>query len=165
MKGQFRKRTYGGVGEAVSDLAFVVRRLKSATSLTVGRGLNTAFRERLMLVVTGVNECRYCTFLHSTVARGSGIAGEQVKQLLAGKVEAAPADEVPALRYALEWAEADGHPPLDAWHELASIYGPDKARLIELSLRMIRIGNLTGNTLDSGLHRLGLAGENASSSN
>jgi AhpD family alkylhydroperoxidase len=158
MTAPFRKRTYRGIGELVSDLAFVAGRLKPALSIGGGRGLPHAFRERLMLVVTGVNECRYCTFLHSAAARGTGIPDEQVRQLLSGKIDVAPADEIPALRYALEWAETDGRPPLDAWHELASTYGAERARLIELALRLIRIGNLTGNTLDRGLHKVGLSG-------
>lgn len=163
MKQPYRKRTYSGLGEVISDLAFVTKRLKPALSIGGGKGLSHAFRERLMLVVTGVNECRYCTFLHSQAARGTGIPEEQVRLLLAGKVDSAPSEEIPALRYALEWAEDDGRPPLDAWHDLASNYGADRARLIELALRMIRIGNLTGNTLDRGLHLVGLSGRDSSS--
>jgi len=65
-----------------------------------------------------------------------------------------PADELPALLYARHWAEDNARPDARAEKQLMDVYGVDKAEAIEVILRLIRMGNLTGNTADYVLSRL-----------
>jgi hypothetical protein len=69
-------------------------------------------------------------------------------------VDDAPAEELQALLYAQHWAETDGRPDPAARETLVQNYGPDRAGAIETVLRMIRMGNLLGNTGDYFLYRL-----------
>lgn len=142
----FRKRYYRSIAAFWSDL----RQLAGLR----GRGaISPALRERLMLTVTAVNRCRYCAAFHGYVARLSGLAPEEVRALLEGDAAAAPADELPALLYARQWAEAGGKASSELQAQLATVYGAEQARAIERALRMIWIGNLLGNTWDALLFR------------
>jgi AhpD family alkylhydroperoxidase len=121
-----------------------------------GKPLDWAFRERLMLAVTAVNGCRYCSYGHARQALSAGVTPAEIEALAGGQFDGCPAEELPALLYAQHWAEADGHPDPAARARMSAIYGDEQARAIELALRIIRVGNLSGNTLDHVLHRLTL---------
>lgn len=107
-----------------------------------------------MLAVTEVNGCRWCSWFHAREALRAGMPQEEVARLLGGELALAPAEEQPALLYAQHWAEADARPAADARARLVGVYGEHKAIDIELAMRMIRIGNLWGNTLDWALYWL-----------
>jgi AhpD family alkylhydroperoxidase len=117
-------------------------------TLMRGAVLSPALRERLMLVVTGVNACRYCSYYHSRQALAEGLSREELGTLAAGDFEGSPTEERPALLYAQHWAESDGQPDPAARHRIGELYGTPKAKAIDLALRVIRIGNLTGNAAD-----------------
>jgi AhpD family alkylhydroperoxidase len=148
------KRTYKSPKEMFSDLWFAVRngrRLKQAAK----RGLITpAFQERLMLAVTAVHGCRYCSYFHTKQALKSGLEPAEINRLLAGDVDDCPEEEAVALIYAQHWAESDAHPDPEAVGKLERTYGSEKAKLIHSALRMIRLGNLMGNSWDYWLYRI-----------
>ncbi len=53
---------------------------------TMGKvsGLSKEFMERIMLAVTSVNECRYCTYYHTKIALESGCSDDEVREILGG---------------------------------------------------------------------------------
>ena len=118
--------------------------------------ISPAFRERLMLAVTGVYGCRFCTWVHTREALRSGLTAEGVATLLDGTVNGCPTEEAPAVLYAQHWADANANPTPESFKMLVDSYGEEKARAVNLVLRMIRIGNLTGNSLHYLLYRLSL---------
>ena len=107
-----------------------------------------------MLAVTAVNECRYCSYAHSKEALKHGISQPELEQLLSGEFKECPRREIPAILYARHWAESDGQPPAEALDELKKYYSPQEIKHIHLYLRMIRLGNLTGNSWDYIISRL-----------
>jgi AhpD family alkylhydroperoxidase len=121
-----------------------------------GEDLDPAFRERLMLVVTGVNQCRYCSYVHAREALAAGVSSEQIEALAAGAFGNSPAHEAPALLYAQHWAEANGRPDPEARRRVLERYGEQRVESIEAVLGMIRMGNLLGNTVDYVLYRVSL---------
>ena len=151
----FNRRTYDSPGEAIADAQAVLSRWKEIRTLMRGEGIiDAAFRERLMLVVTEVNGCRYCSYAHARKALSEGIAEEEVQALAQGVLADSPKEEMPALLYAQHWAEADGRPDPLARERVLELYGEKKVCAIELILRMIRMGNLLGNTWDYILYRI-----------
>ena len=110
-----------------------------------------------MLTVTQVNRCHYCAYAHARMALAEGLSHEEIESLGRGSFEGVPQAERPAIRYAQHWAAADGLPDPQAMQELHDRYGEDQAAAIELSLRLIRVGNLMGNTWNKLVRRLGLA--------
>lgn len=119
-----------------------------------GGVIQATFRERLMLVVTQVNGCRYCSYFHARVALANGIRGEELRSLLAGMIPSeCPENELLALTYAQHWAASNAQPDTKLTAQLVAEYGKEKTDAIDMILRIIRIGNLLGNTLDYWLFR------------
>ena len=121
------------------------------------------FRERLMLAVTGVYGCRYCSYFHTREALRSGVDREEMASLLSGSVEGCPEEEAIALIYAQHWVDSNADPEPESTRRLVETYGSEKAEAINLALRMNRIGNVSGNSLDYLLYRISLGrwrGEN-----
>jgi AhpD family alkylhydroperoxidase len=144
------RRRYDGVRPFVLDLGGAAGALVSRPRRFLPRG----FRKRLMLVVTAVNRCRYCAWAHGRSAVGAGLPPDEVRRLLAGEVVDTPERELPALLYARAWASADGAPGPAAAGALEQAYDPATVRAIHAVLRLIRFGNLAGNTWDHLLFRL-----------
>jgi AhpD family alkylhydroperoxidase len=155
MKEHFRKRIYSieTFSAALEDGLDHARELRGAAR---GGRVNRAFAERIMLAVTAVNECRYCSYGHTRAALASGLSPGEIQSILAGDFGAAPPDELLALTFAQHYAERAGQPDEAAWDRLVEAYGPETAQDVMAYIRMITMGNLAGNTLDAFLNRLRL---------
>jgi len=150
----FRRRTYRGVLDLWVDVAYIAGR-RSLVRRAMRQHLSPSFRERLMVMVTGVNGCRYCSYYHARAALKSGVSSAEFRDLLAGSIPAdTPAEEYVALLYAQHWAESDAAPDPEATQRLVETYGEDRSAAIEIVLRMIRVGNLLGNSVDYVLYLL-----------
>jgi len=148
----FNRRTYQTLGQLLRDVRAIVSRRGEMRQLMRGESLSPAFRERLMLAVTEVNQCRHCSYYHARQALAEGLTQDEITALSEGEFDNSPAQERPALLYAQHWAEANGAPDPAARARIAELYGPQTANAIDLALTVIRIGNLGGNTLDGLLH-------------
>jgi AhpD family alkylhydroperoxidase len=151
---RFNKRTYVSLKDLLKDLIFPFRKRKQLREVKNKRLLSPAFRERLMLAVTAVERCRYCSYFHSKLALKDGIPQEEIGKLLSGDVQDCPKEEVIAILYAQHWAESNAHPDPEAVQKLQETYGPERVEAIHLMLHMIRLGNLLGNTWDYFLFRV-----------
>jgi AhpD family alkylhydroperoxidase len=72
----FPRRFYTGLRPFLADVAWLFRhraQLRLAHTL-----IAPAFRERLMLAVTAVNCCRYCSFVHTRMALAAGMEIENL---------------------------------------------------------------------------------------
>jgi len=151
----YPKRKFESFTEVAGALAGLTGSLRPLAGLATGRcTVSPAFRERLMRAVTSVNDCRYCSFVHSKIAFKEGFTRDEVEALLAGSVDAAPNDQGTALLYAQHWADTKGDPDPEARQTLVDTYGEKKARAIESAIRAIMFGNYFGNTVDSMLFTL-----------
>ena len=106
------------------------------------------------MAVTTVNGCRYCSYFHAKQALKSGLPQEEISQMLSGDVDSCPEEEAVAVIYAQHWAESNTHPDPEAIQKLQETYGFEKVEAIHLVLRMIRLGNLLGNSWDYLLYRI-----------
>jgi AhpD family alkylhydroperoxidase len=149
----FPKRFYHNPIHFLQDLAYILTNAARTRALVRG-SISPTFRERLMMAVTSVNEYRYCAHFHAQVALVSGISRAEIEQILDGEFSRAPEREIPALLYAQHWAETNAQPDPAVRAKFVATYGDDTARAIEYVLRMIRVGNLLGNTFDYVLYRL-----------
>lgn len=119
------------------------------------RDLDQTFVEKIMTVVTAVNGCRYCSWFHARQAVSNGIPQEEVQQMMKLQFQAdASEEELMALLYAQHYAETHRDPSPEMTEKLVSAYGPEKAKQIQMVIRMITFGNLSGNTFDAFLSRL-----------
>ena len=85
----FHRRTYASFSAFLADVRYLSGsrdQLRAAMS-----SLDVAFRERLMLAVTQVNQCPYCADFHAKQALEAGLSQEEIAQLLEGVIEQLPA--------------------------------------------------------------------------
>ncbi len=150
--GGFPRRTYHSLQEMLADVRYLMDQrafIRRAMQL-----VGSAFQHRLMLAVTQVNGCRYCAHYHARLALRDGFDPEEVRELLGGAMDSCPPEELPALRYAQHFAESNKNPDPAMRQQLAEIYGAEKAQAIEIVIRMISLGNYSGNTFDYFLYRI-----------
>ena len=151
---KMRRTIYSNFGQLCEDTSFAIKNRKKIGLIMKGNLISPAFRERLMLTVTAVNNCRFCSYVHSKQALLSGLSKEETEMLLNGVIDNCPDKEITALFYAQHWADTDANPDPKVKHKLVETYGKDTVEVIELVLRVIRMGNLAGNTWDYFLYRL-----------
>ena len=151
---KFKKRTYNNLKDFFGDLWFPIKNRKKLREIKRKKLIPPAFQERLMLAVTAVNGCRYCSYFHAKQALKSGITTGEINKLLSGDITGCPEDEAVGVIYAQHWAEFDAHPDPEAVERVQQAYGIKKTEAMHLMLRMIRMGNLLGNSWDYFLYRL-----------
>jgi AhpD family alkylhydroperoxidase len=149
--GKFTKRTYSR-RELFADISFLTKNRRDIRWIMREKPITNAFRERLMLSVTSVYGCRYCSWTHTREALRSGIDQKEITGLLIGSVDNCPQEETVALLYAQHWADSNANPDPEATIRLEQSYGAEKAKTITILLRMIRVGNLWGNSWDCFLY-------------
>ena len=151
---KFNRRIYHNLSSFITDLKAIMAQRKQMKSTKNGGLIDSAFRERLMLAVTEVNGCRYCSYAHAKLALTEGINKDELKALQNGVMGKSPAEQIDALLFAQHWAEMQGKTDPEARKRIVEKYGEESVHAIELILRTIQMGNLLGNTLDYVLYRL-----------
>ena len=153
MKDSFSRRTVG-LGVLFRETYSLIRDRNHIKRAMRNERFTDSFRERLMLAVTAVNQCRYCSYAHSKTALTTGLSGEEVSELCGGVYSSCPPEQVPALLYAEHWAESNGNPSEEARNKVLELFGETLLADIEVVLRMISMGNMLGNTWDYFLYRI-----------
>jgi AhpD family alkylhydroperoxidase len=151
---KFNRRTYQNLSAFVVDLKKIMSKRDQMKPLMRGELLDPAFRERLMLAVTAVNGCRYCSYAHARQALVEGINEEEIEALQDGVIVNCPRNELPALLYAQHWADKQGKTDPAARERIIEKYNEETVKAIDLTLQTIQMGNLLGNTMDYILYRL-----------
>ena len=151
---KFKKRFYTSAREFATNILYLARNIWWLKSGNLNGAISPALRERLMLAVTAVYGCRYCSYFHAKRGLKSGVDSEEAVALLAGSLEMCPPEEAIALLYAQHWAESNANPDAEAIERLGRSYGAEMAKTINLMLRMVRVGNLAGNLWDYFLYKL-----------
>jgi len=113
-----------------------------------------ALREKVMLAVTSVNDCRYCAWVHTHLALSNGIDMDEVNAILQhSKVQAGSRGDAAAILYAQHYADTNGRIDAAALTALQQHFSPAQIREIHAFIHAIYVGNLSGNTFDALLAR------------
>ena len=116
----------------------------------IPRGL----REEVFLGVTSVNDCRWCTWLHSGFALMHGVKLDELQSVLgsgtAGKVDER---EATAILFAQHFADTLRHPTPEARLSLAKQFTPYQRLEIMAWIHFIFYTNLSGNCADAWMAR------------
>jgi len=153
MDGTFKKRIYT-FPTFRADVHQIFDHIDNLRQAARSGRVSKAFAEKIMLVVSCVNGCRYCCYGHSQTALAAGVSETELQSLLALDLGTFPANEVTALTFAQHYAEADCLPDPSAWQRVVTYYGEETAQDILSYLGMITFGNLLGNTLDALISRI-----------
>lgn len=152
MQRVFNKRIYT-FSTFVSGVQEVFDHMGDLRVAARSQRVSKAFAEKIMLVVTGVNGCRYCSYGHSRAALAAGVPAAELEKLLAGELGNFPEEQAVALAFAQHYAESKCQPDPAAWQRLVEYYGAETASDMLAYMRMITFGNLFGNTFDAWLSR------------
>ena len=146
--GEFRKKTFT-VRSSIRGTVQFVQNLPRLVRAKRADRVSDRFAEKIMLAVTAVNECQYCTRYHTDLAQETGVDQATITSILESDIDSAvDADERPALLFAQRYAETDEAPGRNAVMELQRTYGEETATDILAFVRAIYFGNLLGNTYD-----------------
>ena len=154
MPATFAKRTFDFPLLAASSIAAV----QHAPALL--RGLrqpatSAALREKVMLAVTSVNDCRYCSWVHTGLALQNAVDLESLQQVLDhGSFGEVTAPDAVAILYAKHFADTGRQPEAAAERALAAAW-PDPVQRTEIKayIHAIYFANLSGNSADAWLAR------------
>jgi len=127
----------------LSDLIENFKAVKSSKSR-----LDVQFQNKILLSVTQVNGCRYCSYLHTKHALESGMSDEEISSLLSGEVGDINNDESVALIFAQYYAESQANPDPESVKRLFDTYGEEKANDIIGIIQAIMVGNIHGISID-----------------
>jgi len=111
--------------------------------------VSPAFAERINLAVCGVNECAYCTHLHTKLALRKGVSEQEAAQIIAGHEGSVAPQEARALAFGSRVAESGGSFDPQEWDTLVDAYGLKKAKHILNVVRVINAGNMCANTAEA----------------
>ena len=117
---------------------------------------SAALREKVMLGVTSITDCRYCRWGHTHWAMAHGVPLEEVNQILGqqtGSLEAKNPAEAAAILFAQHYAENLETFDPESIENLRRYYGAAQVAEILAYVRAITLGSLTGNTVDELLGR------------
>ncbi len=146
--GRVARRIFQGPDHLRQEMDYLLNHPQEFKAAFSGKRVSRAFAERIMLAVTGVNGCRYCSYGHARAAAQMGVSEEEVAQLLSGDLGQVAPEEAVALAFAVHYAETGGRPEPEMASRLELTYGTDMARDVLTVIRLITLGNLAGNTFD-----------------
>ncbi len=149
----FQKRIFREPDHLRREMDYFLNHPEEIKMVFQGKRVSRPFVGRIMLVVTGVNDCRYCRFAHSRRSRQLGLTQDEVARLLSGDLEQATLAESGALDFALHYSETGQEPEPERVSRLEFEYGADTARDILTVIRIITLFNLCGNTVEALLSR------------
>jgi AhpD family alkylhydroperoxidase len=118
------------------------------------RRIDKSFLEEIELVVSRVNGCRTCTYVHSANALQEGLSDKELEELLALDLGHFPAERAIAFAFAQYYAESGGQPDPAAERRFRDYYGAQMSQDILAHLRFIQFSSVTGATIQVLLSRL-----------
>ena len=116
-----------------------------------------AVREKVMLGVTAINDCRYCAWGHSHWAAAQGIPLEEVNQILSsqvGSLKASDPAEAAAILFGQHYAEQLDEIDPESVKNLRNFFSQPQVQEILGHVHLMTFTNLSGNTVDVLLERI-----------
>jgi AhpD family alkylhydroperoxidase len=118
----FNKRIYT-LRSFIASVQEVIGHMDEVRAAIRGGRVSRAFAEKIMLTVTRVNSCRYCSYAHTRFALAAGVSHTELLKLMEGEFSAFPEYQVVALTFAQHYAESNSQPDPQAWQRLVDYYG------------------------------------------
>ena len=147
MAPEIKMRGFEDVGEFFGMFGSVFRNMSSLGRIPKEERISPEFSERIMLAVTAVNKCAYCSFLHTKTALEKGVELDSIHEILEGELGSFSDYEMPAVLYGQHYAETKGNVSNAARESFITAYGRHKASHIEGYISAVCFGNLCSNTV------------------
>lgn len=149
----FRKRFYT-LRTFFGDLRDLVAHIPALISTIRNKRISRPFAEKIMLSIASVNECSYCSYLHTKTALKGGVSEKEINNLLTQGIGDFPEDESVAIAFAQHYAETGRKTDQEAERRFRNYYGPKVSQDIVNYIRIVNFFTLSGNTAYAFLSRL-----------
>jgi AhpD family alkylhydroperoxidase len=150
---KFNKRIYD-CRSFINDLKALIKNIPFLIFMYLNRRISKSFASKIMLTVTTVNDCRYCTWFHTKVLLSEGVAPEEIRRIQKFQLyEEIDEYEIIAVAYAQHYSETARNPAPEATKKLYAYYGEEKANHIMLYIEFVYFANIVGNTFDAFISR------------
>jgi AhpD family alkylhydroperoxidase len=97
----FKKRTYT-FRPFFRDIYRLMGKSTSIRKVMKSNLISNQFKEKIMLAVTAVNNCRYCEWGHTKMALEAGCSEEEIQQIMTHDFSSCDPDELIASRQSFE---------------------------------------------------------------
>ncbi|MDP8254664.1 MAG: carboxymuconolactone decarboxylase family protein [Candidatus Alcyoniella australis] len=124
-----------------------MKQMMGMSLLPADQKISKQLNEKICLAVSGVNNCRYCSWLHTKTALEKGLAEEEVRALLATEFEDLDPEDATVVLYAQHWSDCDGQVTSGARNRMLDKYGSQRTAAIEAQICAVYFGNLCSNTV------------------
>ena len=132
----------------------ILSNLRSIFNTLKSKRISRKFKEKILLTITAVNKCRYCTMVQTRISQKMGLSRDDIKKIFSFSFNELEEDEINAIIFAQHYAENNQKPSKKAVKDLLSSYDIEKVRDILNYIILITYGNLMGNTIESFESRL-----------
>jgi AhpD family alkylhydroperoxidase len=139
-------RTFSSLREYFSLFFTTFKRMMKLRKIPESERLSPQFREKLMIAVSAVNKCAYCSFLHTRIALEQGIPQKEINDIIKNDIKHFSSEELPGILFAQHFAETKGDVSKEALMNLTRTYGENKTWQIRAFLQSVLFGNLCCNT-------------------
>ena len=149
----FQKRT-SRLAPLARMLGSVAVRVPGIAQLYAEPTLDPALREEIMVAVSRMNDCRYCSFVHTELAADAGVPDAELAELEGVDDGSFERKRWLAIALARASVAADFGPvDPDLERVVAAEYDDRERDAIQLAARVITAANLFGNTFDALVER------------
>ena len=149
----FNKRTFS-LPELGASFGAAALSLPTLVPALVRPKLTPALREEIMLGVTRVTDCRYCSWVHTGLALANGVDMDNLDMLLGTSLEKSEERDAVAILFGKHFADSRRRPSKAAREKLAQHFSAAERREVYAYIHAIYFANLTGNSVDAVLARL-----------
>jgi AhpD family alkylhydroperoxidase len=144
---QGKLRIFASLKEFMSLFFTTFGRMMTLRKVPREEKLSPQFRATLMLVVSHVNRCAYCSYLHARRALEQGISQEEIDALIQNIGRPIDPAEAPGILFAQHVAETKGNVSADSLKKIEETYGHYQALQIRAFTQSVLFGNLCCNTV------------------
>lgn len=150
----FEKRTFTLPLLASSALA-ALRSAPTLVKALAQPSTSPALREKVMLAVTSVNDCRYCSWVHTGLALENGVDLNELQHILDSESFGTLTEkEAIAILFGKHFADSGRQPSPEAERALQSVWSDTERAEIMAYIHAIYFANLSGNSADAWIARL-----------
>lgn len=125
------------------DFIFNARNSKNSKNI-----ISKEFKKKIILAVTQVNGCNFCSYVHSKHALKNGISQKEIDLLLSGDFGALSEQEAKAILFAQYYAESRASYDKEIYAKMETHLGKQKAKAVLGVIRKIMVANTYGIALE-----------------
>ena len=152
--GGHKKRTIDAFS-FFSGICSVALQLPTIYKIWQKHEIEAGFREELMLAVSKLNDCKYCSWGHHEWAHAAGVSEDELDHIEHGDSEGIERAKWVAISYVVALVQSDfKEVPPELREEMVANYTEHEIEEVELVAKIMDLANRAANTFDAMMSRM-----------